>query len=343
MGAVVDRILEEYELRKAELGEEPSRTLYFGGGTPSILPPELFERLAEGLYRIGEISEFTIEVNPEDVSKEITAHWRACGVNRVSMGIQSFIDDELNAVGRRHTGEDALNAIDTLREGGIENLSCDLIYGLPGQTAESWARSIDLLLRERPEHVSAYCLTYEPGTRLTRRLEAGLIEEASEALVEKMYSILCEKMRSAGYEHYEISNFARQGYRSKHNSGYWTGQPYLGLGPGAHSLDKDGVRRFNPSDVRAYTAANEPFPICIIDEEDETARLNDILITALRTSEGLHTNSLPAHLQNELLAGAESFIRSGELKAEGCRLYIPEEAMLRSDSILRELLFDNSV
>ncbi len=338
--ATVDRIILEYKLRKNELGTAPPYpTLYFGGGTPSILDPESFEILAGNLYIPDECEEFTVEVNPEDVSPERAAHWRFCGVNRISMGIQSFIDSELRAVGRRHSAGEAADAFRVLRRAGFDNISCDLIYGLPGQSLLSWSESIEQLIELNPEHISAYCLSYEPGTLLSRRLEEGRIEEASEELVESMYSLMCDKFRTAGYIHYEISNFARPGRQSKHNSAYWTGQPYLGLGPGAHSLDANGIRRYNPSDIRAYTAPDAPFPICVIDEEDHRDRLNDKLITALRTAKGLDTKDLSENERTTLLDVAGPFIRNGTLNFRNNYLVIPEEEWLRSDAILRELLF----
>ncbi len=339
MEDVCERILLEYSLRKDELGPAArTRTLYFGGGTPSILPPHLLTRLARGLYRPDETEEFTIEVNPEDVSPETVAHWRSEGVNRVSMGIQSFVDSELQAVGRRHSGADALRAIRLLRQGGITNLSCDLIYGLPGQTRESWRHSLERLLGEGPAHISAYCLSYEPGTMLTRRLEQGRIRATDDETIGDMYAYLCQSLRAEGYEHYEISNFALPGMRSKHNSSYWTGTPYLGLGPGAHSLDFRGVRRYNPPDIRRYTAA-EGFPVATVDEEDDTDRLNDLLITALRTAEGLDLSRLTSDQAEKLMAKASPFMRGGMLDGDGGRVRITEEAWLTSDGILRELLF----
>lgn len=339
MEAVAERILLEYSLRKDELGTEAtSRTLYFGGGTPSILPLNLFSRLARGLYRPGETEEFTIEVNPEDVNPEAVAHWRREGVNRISMGIQSFVDSELQAVGRRHSAADAVRAIRTLRQGGIANLSCDLIYGLPGQTSESWQYSLECLLNEHPEHISAYCLSYEPGTLLTRRLEQGRITATDDDTIEEMYTRLCRSLSAGGYDHYEISNFALPGLRSKHNSAYWTGVPYLGLGPGAHSLDFRGVRRYNPPDIRLYTSG-EQFPVTAIDDEDDTDRLNDCLITALRTAEGLDISKLEPRRLEELSAKASPFTSRGLLVHADGRIRIPESAWLKSDGILRELLF----
>lgn len=338
MEALTERVVEEYRLRRDELGAAPAPTLYFGGGTPSILPESDFARLAGALFRPGWTEEFTIEVNPEDVTPLKAAFWRSQGVNRVSMGVQSFVDEELKAVNRRHSAKDAINAYRTLRAAGIENISCDLIYGLPGQTVGSFRYSVQTILTLYPEHISAYCLSYEPGTVLSRRLEEERIQAASDELIEGMFGILCRMLADAGYEHYEISNFARPGYRSRHNSAYWTGTPYLGLGPGAHSLDSKGIRRYNPSDIRAYVSS-ESFPVAIVDMEDETDRLNDCLITALRTADGLDLLTLEPAAREILMKSAAPFLSRGKLTLQGSTLRIPESAWLTSDAILRDLLF----
>lgn len=337
MEALAERIIQEYQLRKDELTGAPSRnTLYFGGGTPSIMPTSLLGRIAHNLFRPEVTEEFTIEVNPEDVNAENVEAWRAIGVNRVSMGIQSFNDDELKAVGRRHSSREALEAIDILRKGGIDNLSCDLIYGLPGQTVESWKKSLETLISAAPEHISAYCLSYEPGTILTRRLQQGRISAASDETIEDMYAALCSGLRQAGYEHYEISNFGLPGRHSRHNSGYWTGEPYLGLGPGAHSLDSKGVRRFNRPNLREYLGDN--FPVAVVDEENSTDRINDRIITSLRTSDGLDPEDIPAEIRGEFLELCRPFLNNGTLIDDNGSLRIPEKEWLRSDSILREII-----
>ncbi|MDE5915376.1 MAG: radical SAM family heme chaperone HemW, partial [Duncaniella sp.] len=238
MEAYTDALINEWHVR-SETFEEAVDTLYFGGGTPSSLPPQLFKRIIDALDLDPRLlREATVEANPEDV----TADWVRFIVNetplrRVSMGIQSFDDSELHTVGRRHTAARAIEAVETLRAEGIANISCDLIYGLPGQDMKSWERSLSTLTGLRPEHISAYLLSYEPGTRLSVMLDQGKITETPDEVVEAMYALLCETTAKEGYRHYEISNFALPGKEAIHNSSYWDGSPYIGLGPGAHSWD----------------------------------------------------------------------------------------------------------
>lgn len=326
-------IAREYALRRGEV-KEPMHTLYFGGGTPSILPGDVFSRLA-GVLKEDTVEEFTTEVNPEDVSPEKTSVWKEAGVNRVSMGIQSFDDDELHTIRRRHTAAEAVAAFKTLRDAGISNISLDLIYALPGQTLESWKMSVDRLLSLHPEHFSAYCLSYEPGTLLNLRLKRGEITPASDELVEAMYGYLCEAARHAGYEHYEISNFALPGFRSRHNSSYWNRTPYLGLGPGAHSCDSNGLRRYNPPDLKQYLSA---LPAFETEEESAEERANDTIITALRTAEGLDPEQIVPEFRSKVLRAAAPHLASGNLSRHNNRIYIPESRWLISDSIIRDLI-----
>lgn len=323
----------EYASRFEELGGAPVRTIYFGGGTPSILSPEAIVRLSSYFPREC-VEEFTIEVNPEDVSPEAVEAWRSAGVNRVSMGVQSLIDDELHTVRRRHSATDALRAIDVIRRGGINNLSVDLIYGLPGQTPETFRFSLETLIAKGIEHLSAYNLSFEPGTLLSRMLADGRVKEADEETVVEMYNCLCSVARDAGFEHYEISNFARPGFYSRHNSSYWDSTPYLGLGPGAHSLDCTGVRRYNPSSLRDYLAGAMP----VIDVENETDVCNDCIFTALRTARGLALDSLPEKYAETVRANARPFIASGDIIEKSGRLLIPEDKWFISNYIISELM-----
>ena len=247
----IHAIEKEYQLRKHEI-IEPYRTIYIGGGTPSSLDSDNLLRLLR--FCKTEVAdtpeEFTIEVNPENVTPHLIKLLKDNGVNRVSMGIQSLVDDELKAVGRNHTPECALKGAALIAD-GFSNFSYDLIFGLPGQTLESLNYSLEKLLELRPPHISIYLLSYEPGTRLYARLVSGKIRETDEATVTRMYSLICESLRYAGYDHYEISNFALPGHESRHNSSYWASVPYLGLGASAHSFD-GSVRRYNPSNLKEY-------------------------------------------------------------------------------------------
>ncbi len=330
--STVEGIIAEYRMRIRELDGHKIDTIYFGGGTPSSLPTELLQRITAALPMNVAI-ERTIEVNPEDVNADTSQIWRELGFNRISMGVQSLVDAELAFVGRRHSASDALNAIDILRTAGFDNISCDLIYGLPGQTAESWKHSLHTLVDTGIEHLSAYSLSYEPGTRLFAMLEAGRITPVDDDIVAEMYNELCAKCTDAGLEHYEISNFARSGMRSRHNSSYWNATPYLGLGPGAHSYDKDGIRRSAPHNIAKWLQ-NGPE----IEHENPIEQLNDLIITGLRTSDGLDTNTLPLTEKEALLRRARTYINRGMVKYSGTSLSIPEQHWLVSDGIMRDLM-----
>lgn len=328
---------QEWYARRDELGAHPIRTIYFGGGTPSLLPVADLSRIA-ALFPKEAIEEMTIEVNPEDVCTASADGWRTAGINRVSIGVQSLDDKELRAVGRRHSVNEALRAIETIQACGISNISADLIYGLPGQDEASFRLSLEKTVASGVTHISAYCLSYEPGTRLYRMLQQGRVEEASDDLITDIYASLCSTLYSAGYEHYEISNFAKPGMRSKHNSAYWDGTPYLGLGPGAHSLDINGVRRYVPCDIKAYI--DTPEAAALVDEENEAGQANDMIMTGLRTSAGLNLSCLPASQRECVLASAERWMSSGVVVRDGQRLTIPEEHWLLSDAVIRDLFIE---
>ncbi len=333
--AYVDAVIREYAMRHHELGDCKVSTLYFGGGTPSVLTAEQIRRLSDTLINPG-IEEFTIEVNPEDVSEANAAAWRKAGINRVSMGVQSLVDAELRIINRRHTAADALKAVSILGEAGFSNISLDLIYGLPGQTAESFMKSVDGCVSSGITHLSAYILSYEPKTLLMRKLERGEVEEASGETIEEMYGLLCAYMSDAGYEHYEISNFALPGMRSRHNSAYWDLTPYLGLGPAAHSLGADGVRRYHEPDIKSYLIYPE---LVTVDAESDNERMNDLIMISLRRPEGLYLSALPVNKTEEVLEAAGAHLDNGNLiMADGC-LRIPESRWLRTDSVVRDLLF----
>lgn len=331
-----DAVVREWQARKAELGVEAVKTAYFGGGTPSSLSPHLLRRIIESLP-LGRVEEFTIEVNPEDVCDESARAWRAMGINRVSMGVQSLCDNELRAVGRRHSARRALDAIATLRAAGFDNISCDLIYGLPEQTLGSWKESVRGLLATGIEHLSAYCLSFEEGTLLYRRMKSGEVVPASEELLCDMYAFLCQATRDAGFEHYEISNFAKPGLESRHNSSYWDRTPYLGLGPGAHSLDCKGIRRYVAPGLSAYCRA--PESAAVVDEETDVERLNDLIFISLRTARGLDIALFDEASRRELLKAARPMLTAGHLRLDGDVLSIPEEHWLVSDAVIRDLLF----
>ena len=333
-----EAVIAEFAARRDELGGEAIKTIYFGGGTPSLLDGKLLRDIAETLPR-GDVEEFTIEANPDDVTDSKTAEWLACGVNRVSLGVQSLVESELQAVRRRHDAATALRAIDTIHRAGIANISADLIYGLPGQTPDSFRQSLEELLATGITHLSAYCLSFEEGTLLWRQREEGRVAEATDETIEEMYGILCRTAAEADFGHYEISNFALPGKESRHNSAYWDGTPYLGLGPGAHSLGADGMRRYNDADVRAYIA--DPASTLHVDPETAADRINDMIMISLRTAKGLDINSIPeAHgVRKEVMTAVEKHLRLGNLEgtAEG-RMRIKEQRWLLADAVIRDIM-----
>ncbi len=328
---VIDALKAEFARRRHDIGG-PYKTVYIGGGTPSILSQRQFASLVSALP-LDDCEEFTIEVNPEDVTPEIAAFWHRLGVNRVSMGVQSFDDRELKAVGRRHDALTAVRAYDCLRDAGFGNISCDLIYGLPGQSLESWRKSLGRLVEMAPEHISAYSLTYEEGTALTRLRNKGRIKAADDDLYADMYYHLIDRLDAAGYRHYEISNFARPGMTSRHNSSYWTGEPYLGLGPGAYSFD--GKHRiYNSPSIKDYLAGAPE----VIEDETDTDIVNDAIITALRTDAGLRLDAVADDYRRDIMRSAEKYLDSGDLILDNGRLVIKERSWLIADAIMRDLL-----
>lgn len=332
---LVGCIVKEFNMRRHEIGR--IETVYLGGGTPSILSDSELEKIIRHIPVTADM-EVTIEANPEDVSLERVFRWRDMGVNRVSMGVQSFVDEELRTIGRRHDTHTAIKAMENIREGGIDNFSIDLIYSLPGQTMASWEHSLKTLIDFKPRHFSAYMLTYEPRTRLTAMAKSGKITPLDEDIAVEMYMTLIGMARKAGYEHYEISNFSLPGFRSRHNSSYWKNIPYLGIGPAAHSFDGK-IRKVNFPDIRKYIEAiDNDMETATIEEENRTDIYNDLVITALRTKEGLNFKEVNRGRRRQFLCDAFPYLRRGELVVNDNYFSIPEEHWLISDAILRDLM-----
>ena len=349
MGAsYVDALVAEARLRQGELHGESVKTLYLGGGTPSQLPQPLLERLINGLRQVMDLSaveEFTVEANPDDVTPGWCAAVAALGVNRVSMGVQSFEDRILRFIGRRHTARQAVEAVTNLCAAGISNVSIDLIFGLPGQTVESWTASVAQAIALKPQHVSAYGLTYEEGTRLWHQRERGEVIEVPEEQCLEMYRILVDRLQAAGYEHYEISNFAMPGYHSRHNSSYWDDTPYLGLGAAAHSYD-GSVRRYNPHDLQRYIdrlLAGET--ACEEEELSPWERYDERVMLGLRTARGVDAVRLRQDFGDEawqhFTREARRHIESGNLRVEDDGRYVlTRDGIMLSDSVIRDLMWD---
>jgi oxygen-independent coproporphyrinogen-3 oxidase len=283
-------------------------------------------------------AEITMEANPDDVTSEFVAMLQKLPINRISMGTQTFDDERLKFLHRRHTASQVPLAVSALRQAGFNNISIDLMYGFPNQTLDEWKADIDEALRLDVEHISTYCLMYEEGTALYRLLEQGKVQEIDEELERQMYYTLIERLESAGYEHYEISNFARPGYRSRHNSSYWHGVPYIGVGAAAHSYDIK-TRSWNVADIRQYIEGMERGER-ISDEEtlDEDTRYNDTITVSLRTSDGLDLSKLSEKQRRYCMANAQRHIDANLLKLNEKHLALTKDGMFVSDMVMSDLI-----
>ena len=345
----VDTVCRELQRRISELQDEPVRTIYFGGGTPSTLTIEELKRILESCFHLlslnFQLEELTLEANPDDLTEAYVQRLRTLPINRVSMGIQSFHDRTLRLIGRRHTSEEAILAVKRLQQAGLTNISIDLIYGLPGETIDDWAYSLDQAIALGVKHISAYHLTYEEGTRLWRMQEQGLVNPIDEEQSVRSFELLREKLLAAGYEHYEISNFALPGYHSRHNSSYWQGIKYIGIGPGAHSYD--GLnRRWNLSSLTDYIATPQeddvPHEVEHLTTEE---RYDERIITELRTTRGINLAQLladfGAQYHTHCLRCATPYINRGQLiHTDDNRLHLTPESLLISDAVMRDLLYE---
>ncbi len=345
-GDYIGALCRELRMRKDELNGEAVKTLYIGGGTPSQLQEEDLKRLFDCLteaYGLTACEEITMEVNPDDLTEAYVSMLRRFPINRLSMGIQTFDDKTLELLRRRHTAQQAKEAVRRCREAGFTNLSIDLMYGLPGQTLEQWEEDLRQAVDLGVEHLSAYSLMYEEGTTLWNMREEHAVEEADEELSLRCYQRLVDRLEEAGYEHYEISNFARPGYASRHNSCYWDGTHYLGCGAAAHSYD--GKRRqWNVSSLTEYIRSIQDGKIPAEAEElDLYTRYNDRIVTALRTRKGISLKALHEEFGERLyrycLQSAFPAIESKLLKIEEDTLRLTREGIFLSDGIMSDLLW----
>jgi oxygen-independent coproporphyrinogen-3 oxidase len=290
---------------------------------------------------VSEEVEVTIEVNPDDMTEAFAEGMRTLPVNRVSMGAQTFDDKRLKFLHRRHTAAQVGEAVQKLRDVGIRNISVDLMYGFPGETLNDWGQDIDNALALDVEHLSAYCLTIEEGTPLFElRIKNSELRDTfpDEELEREMYELLINKLGAAGFEHYEISNFAKKGFRSRHNSSYWTGIPYLGLGAAAHSYDGKS-RSWNVADIHQYIEGMEREERCFESEKlDADTHYNDRVTVALRTREGLDLTLLSEDYRDYCLRNAKRYIDDGLLRLSGSHLVITRKGLFVSDMVMTELM-----
>ncbi|MFV0582430.1 MAG: radical SAM family heme chaperone HemW [Parabacteroides gordonii] len=339
-------VIRELELRKDYLEGEPVETIYFGGGTPSQLQAADFSRIFEAIHRLFNVSpcaEITLEANPDDMTPGYVARLQTLPFNRVSMGVQSFKEEDLRFLNRRHNREQALLAVDLCKKNGLENISVDLIYGLPGQTLEEWKQNLDTVIRLDIPHISAYHLIYEEGTALYKLKEAGKITPVDEDLSVALFTSLIDQLTANGYLHYEISNFARPGMLSRHNSSYWIGKKYLGIGPSAHSYNGQN-RQWNISSLPGYLqAVDKGVPDIEIENLDINTRYNDFIITGLRTMWGIKFEEIQQQFGKDKLIycqkQATPYLKQGLLVEKNDTLTLSRNGIFISDSIMSDLLW----
>lgn len=341
---MIHAIVEELKSRVNYLGKQTISTLYFGGGTPSLLTKEELKLIVKTVYqnyRVEPEIEFTLEANPDDITLEQLFEWKSIGVNRLSIGLQSFLQEDLDWMNRAHSAEESVSAVKLAKENGF-SVTVDLIYGLPNRTKFDWEYNIEKLVALSPEHISAYCLTVEKRTALHKLIEKGDLPEVSEDEQSEQFEILVSKMREHGYQQYEISNFAKEDAYSQHNSNYWKGVSYLGVGPSAHSFDGESRRwnvANNPQYIKGLSEKANYFEEEILTPKD---RFNELLLTGLRTKWGVDLDLLSfKHCPTKQFHKQLDSFKEFELiiEKEGT-LYLTEKGKLQADYIAAMLFLD---
>ena len=353
----VDALCREMQLRRHYLPttedtgavhQPPISTIYLGGGTPSQLTPAQLRQIFCTIVTVffhGDDTlmrthcEVTMECNPDDITPAFVQFLQHSPVNRVSMGVQSFSNERLKFLHRRHHAEDISPVVQQLRGIGIDNISVDLMFGFPNQTLDEWKLDIQKALALRVEHISAYSLMYEEGTALYQLLINNKVKEIDDELSLTMYQTLVDELKASRYEHYEISNFAKPGKRSQHNSSYWHAIPYLGIGASAHSYDIQS-RQWNVSNIKEYISSIEQGEIPFEREWlDDDTRYNDLITTALRTSEGINLSTLTPKHRTYLLQQAEKQIAQNLLEIRGDSIRLTAQGLYVSDSVMADLIY----
>ena len=321
-------------------------TIYFGGGTPSILSKQTIQDILYTIYEnfdVHKAAEITLEANPDDVNSSIVQDWLRIGINRLSLGIQSFNDDELTWMNRAHNAMHALNSIDLIQQAGFTNFSVDLIYGSPLLSHEELQKNIQYVLLKNIPHIACYALTVEEKTLLYKQIHKKKSLPIDETHQSEQFHIMVTMLEAAGYEQYEISNFAKPGYRSQHNSSYWKGIAYWGFGPSAHSFDGLASRRWNVANNALYIQSIENN---LIPYEEEiltpTQQLNEQIMIGLRTMEGISLKKLEERfgIQQQLLEQAKIFIATGQIKLVDGHLMLSKEGKFFADGIAADLFAD---
>lgn len=345
---MVEALIKELRLRRDAGPWRTIDTVYFGGGTPSMLSTEQLDQLFNTIiqeYQVAPDGEWTLEANPDDLSTARLAHLAAGQINRLSIGIQAFDDHWLKMMNRSHDAEQARNVIAAAREFGFRDLTTDLIYGMPDMSLAQWQEQVKRLLDFELPHFSSYALTVEPRTALAHLVEKRNIPMPDDGLVEDQFHALIEAAHEAGYEHYEVSNFARPGHRSRHNTSYWEGVPYLGIGPSAHSYDGE-ERRWNVANNASYMKAlSTGEPYWEHEQLTEADRFNEWIMTGLRLADGIdpkEVNSYGSEFQKHFMKEVEASLMAGHLEECNGRLRIKSSARFKSDGIASDLFYIGS-
>lgn len=342
---LLEGLRKELESRASELASEEIKTIYLGGGTPSVL---LIDELKDILntirlhYQVSPEAEITMEANPDDLSQAILSAIREIGFNRLSMGVQSFSESDLKLMNRRHGVMQAIQSVKWAKKAGFANISIDLIYGLPNQTLEEWERNVRIAVELDVQHISAYNLTYHEGTVFYDQLKKGILKELPDELSLQQFEMLISILKEAGFEHYEISNFCKPGLYSQHNSSYWKSKKYLGIGPSAHSFDLI-TRRWNVSSVSGYLDGienNKPYSESeILTEQD---RFNDYIITGLRTIWGISEELIQAEFSVSYLVHfqktRDKYLHSGHVLNASGKICLSPEGLFISDQIMADFM-----
>jgi oxygen-independent coproporphyrinogen-3 oxidase len=339
---MIQTLISEIGARNGYLGTQELKSLYFGGGTPSLLTKVELEQIVSAVRRSFTLlsdAEVTLEANPDDITDKNLTNWLEVGINRLSIGIQSFKESDLKWMNRAHTVQEASNCVQLAQQKGIKNISVDLIYGLPELTLDQWAEHIDRVLQMGVQHISAYCLTVEEKTALHKLVTTHKLVPAGEDDQSEQFLLLSSKLKEAGYLHYEISNFGLPGFEAVHNSNYWKGQKYLGIGPSAHSFNGTS-RRWNVSNNSLYIK-NFGTEDAWFEEEQLSAKdqWNELILTGLRTSYGVNRSQLASihDITEEFATLTDQFIDEGLMTFVDDVYYLTDEGRLQADHIASEL------
>ena len=334
----------EIGLRANELGAKELRSIYFGGGTPSLLHSDELGLIMDSIHKhfsVAPNAEITLEANPDDLNKATLERFRSFAINRLSIGIQSFRDQDLQLMNRAHNAEEASHCVELARNAGFQSISIDLIYGIPDLSQEEWGLNVQKALALNVEHLSSYCLTIEAKTAFAHFIESGKLNPPDDAEAANQYTLLCNRLREAGYHHYEVSNFCKPGMEAVHNSAYWEGEPYLGIGPSAHSYDGES-RSWNLSNNVLYLKQINAGALPLERESlSPSARYNEYIMTSLRTARGINLDLIQERFGKDLALGNESRLSAwsdkGWIQILGKLVKPTEEGFLWSDYMASEL------